>query len=232
MNQFPLDIASIRSKILRFNPVMGESFSSAFVPLIVNADGSNTPLGNTLDLNNNFVSSDFKLLGTEGGLVTTTGVNKYIDTGFIPDNVAEFGLNDCGFGYMGKISAGYIDILSTNTASQPPTSSFRSYSGHISVNGSSVGNTQFETYAITMAFNFATRNNNAQFDLYCSGVISTLTSASVSKSTSTFKYGVWSSGQSGVAQLMPYVITKGLNTSEEAILRTAITSLQSKLGRI
>ena len=103
--------------------------------------------------------------------------------------MAEFGLNDCGFGYMGKITNSYIDILSTNVASQPPTSSFRSYLGHISVNGSSVGNTQFETYAITMAFNFATRNNNAQFDLYCSGVKSTLTSASVSKSTSTFKYG-------------------------------------------
>ena len=117
-------------------------------------------------------------------------------------------------------------------ASQPPTSSFYSYVGNIAVNGSSVAYTQFQTYALTMAFNFATRNNNAQFDLYCSGVKSTLTSASVSKSTSTFKYGVWSSGQSGIAQLMPYVITKGLNTSEEAILRTAITSLQSKLGRI
>jgi len=232
MNQFLLDIASIRSKILRFNPVMGESFSSAFIPLIVNADGSNTPLGNTLDLNNNFVSADFKLIGQSGGLLIANGVNKYIDTGFIPNNVAEFGLNDCGFGYMGRISSGSIDILSTNRYNEPPTSSFNSGSGNISVNGSNVGNTQFGAYAPTMAFNFATRNNNAQFDLYCSGVKSTLTSASVSKSISAFKYGVWSSGQSGVAQLMPYVITKGLNTSEEAILRTAITSLQSKLGRI
>lgn len=232
MNQFIMDIASIRSKVLRFNPIMGESFSSAFIPLIVNADGSNTPLGNALDLNNNFVTADFKLIGTSGGLLIASGVNKYMDTGFIPNDITEFGLNDCGFGYMGKITNSYIDILSTNRFNQPPTSSFSSYYGFIAVNGSSVGYTQFETYALTMAFNFATRNNNTQFDLYCSGVKSTHTSASVSKSTSTFKYGVWSSGQSGVAQLMPYVITKGLNSTEEAILRTAITSLQTKLGRI
>lgn len=232
MNQFLLDIASIRSKILRFNPIMGESFSSAFIPLIVNSDGSNTPLGNALDLNNNFVSADFKLIGQSGGLLIASGVNKYMDTGFIPNNITEFGLNDCGFGYMGKLTNAYVDIFSTSINAQPPTSTFYSYNGTIALNGNIVTNTQYGTYAISMAFNFATRNNNTQFDLYCSGVKSTHTSASVSKSISTFKYGIWSSGQTGTAQLMPYVITKGLNTSEEAILRTAITSLQSKLGRI
>ena len=171
MNQLLLDIASIRSKILRFNPIMGESFSSAFIPLIVNSDGSNTPLGNTLDLNNNFVSADFKLIGTAGGLVTTTGVNKYIDTGFIPNNITEFGLNDCGFGHFGKVTNQNIDILATNAVGSSQNTCMNS-AGFTSLNSLSIA-TNYYNYYNLMGFYFATRNNSSQIDSYCSGAEAT-----------------------------------------------------------
>lgn len=230
MNQFLLDIASIRSKILRFNPIMGESFSSAFIPLIVNSDGSNTPLGNALDLNNNFLSADFKLIGTSGGLLISSGVNKYIDTGFIPNNITEFGLNDCGMGHFGKVTNQSIDILSTNTLGVIPNTMINT-SGFAASNSGNIA-TNYYNYYNLLGFNLVTRNTSNQIDSYCAGSKATYNLNSTTKPTSTFKYGTWSSGQSSAAQLLGYVLTKGLNASEEAILRTAITSLHSKLGRI
>ena len=45
LNQFMATIQPMRSKIIRFNPLWGETFSSIFVPLIVNTDAQTRQSG-------------------------------------------------------------------------------------------------------------------------------------------------------------------------------------------
>lgn len=232
MNQFLLDISSIRSKILRFNAIAGETFASAFIPLIVNADGNNTPLGGALDLNNNFTSGDFKNIGAAGGLKVTSWQTKYIDLNFNPSLISEFGLNDCGFGYYGKTD-GYQTVMSVLDIGSANNIVMHTNSGQVAISQATSSNTIYASYFSVMAFNYATRLNSASFDMYCNGTKANYTATSTSKPNGNFRYGVFSSGQSAnLLNMMPYVLTKGLNTSEEAILRSAIVSLISKLGRI
>lgn len=79
-----IDSAGLRSKIFRLNLFCGGDLSSCLVPVYTGSSYSGAISGGSIDLNNNFVSSDYSELGFAGGL-KGNGSNKWLDTG-LPQN--------------------------------------------------------------------------------------------------------------------------------------------------
>lgn len=83
---------SIRNLIVRENWFCGD-FLAAFVPLFRNATGSAGYAGGAIDINRNYISSEYNETGANSGL-KGNGVNRYIETGIMPFQVADLPLND------------------------------------------------------------------------------------------------------------------------------------------
>ena len=84
----------MRHKIVRFNPLFGETFASIFVPLIVNTDGGITPIGGAIDTNVGFVQNDWTFWGGGNGTLYNGNTFKYLNPNLNPSLVAEFGQDD------------------------------------------------------------------------------------------------------------------------------------------
>ena len=111
LNQFMATIQAMRSKIVRFNPLWGETIASIFVPLIVNTDGSTTPIGNPTDANSGLVEANWNFYGEVA--LTNSNLLKYISTSFNAYSVAEVGQDDICVATIVKSYGGFSsrDIL-------------------------------------------------------------------------------------------------------------------------
>lgn len=229
LNQFMIDITSIRSRIIRMNLCYGETFASTSIPIIVNTDGSATPTGPALDTMVNFVSGDYTFNGTMGlggGLYSLNQI-KYIDTGLDVSTTTEFGQDDCSFGMhvLSNIgNNGYAHGIKAGT-------NLGTYCGGALqdfINNTGVG-------VITTGgrmFNILTRNNSANFYKIYNGVKYTYTAASTAKQSSTIKLGTFAQpGSSFALTLYGYFVGKSLDASQEAILRGAWSTLMAKIVR-
>lgn len=78
---------NIRDRLIRENWFTG-NFQSAFVPLFINSDGSQSPVGFPNDINHNFSSAEYIDTGIVRGL-QGNGVNKYIETGLNPALISQ-----------------------------------------------------------------------------------------------------------------------------------------------
>ncbi len=83
---------NIRSLLLRENWFCGD-FNASFVPVFVNGNGNAVPYGFSIDVNNNYSSSEYSQTGPESGL-KGNAFNRYIETGFNPYLIDEIGVND------------------------------------------------------------------------------------------------------------------------------------------
>ncbi|MBK9331071.1 MAG: hypothetical protein IPM96_01400 [Ignavibacteria bacterium] len=86
---------NIRENILRENWFCG-NFNAAFVPIIINSDGSAAALGNFIDSNRNFTPNNFSDTGKYSGL-RGNGIDQYLTTGFKPFSIPEFPINESYF---------------------------------------------------------------------------------------------------------------------------------------
>lgn len=230
LNQFMIDIASVRTKIFRFNPLYGETFQSCFVPLIVNDNSSGTPLGSALDTNYGILSSQWKNIGIDGAIKLPSGGPFYIDTGFIPNEQALYGLNDCSFGILSNVAG------DANTRSDFGTISIggtqESYITHgnaqAALNGTNITHGGYNSNSVSIV----SRISNSEFCVYKNGVKQQFTNSSVGKSINSFKLG--HSVSSNVIKTFTggYFIGKGLTDAEELTIRSAWVSLIQKTGRI
>ena len=105
-------IQPMRSKIVRFNPLWGETFASIFVPLIVNTDGSNTPIGGGVDTNVGWTESNWSFIGSSA--LTNNNQVKYISIPINPYAVQELGQNDICIGVVVKINSNGPQTAITN----------------------------------------------------------------------------------------------------------------------
>lgn len=231
LNQFMLDIALIRSKILRFNPLWGETFASCFIPLIVNDNGSNIPLGLALDANYSILSSQWKNIGSGGAFSLSVNSINYLDTGFIPNNQPLYGLNNCSFGFFGNIiPTGWNDRLDFGTGNGGETngSQISNGEGKFSINGG------VAAIATTIVVRPVTINrlNSSEFVLFRNGTSQVISSSSVGKSTGSFKLGNIISGNGGKVLMGGYFIGKGLTDLEVSVFNSAWITLITKTGRI
>lgn len=229
LNQFMIDITSIRSRIIRMNLCYGETFASTSIPIIVNTNGSATPTGPALDTLVNFVSGDYTFNGTMGlggGLYSLNQI-KYIDTGLDVSTTSEFGQDDCSFG---------MHVL-TNIGSNGYAHGIKAGTNLGTYCGSGLQDFMNSNGAVILGtggrmFNILTRNNSATFDKIYNGVKYTYTAASTTKQSSTMKLGTFfQPGSVFYLTLYGYFVGKSLDASQEAILRGAWSTLMTKIIR-
>lgn len=228
LNQFMIDITSIRSRIIRMNLCYGETFASTSIPIIVNTNGSATPTGPALDTLVNYVSGDYTFNGTMGlggGLYSLNQI-KYIDTGLDVSTTSEFGQDDCSFGMhvltnIGSNGYAYGIKAGTNLGAYCG-GGLQDFMNSVGVPVIATGGRMFDMF---------TRNNSATFDKIYNGVKYTYTAASTTKQSSTMKLGAFAQPGGFYLTLYGYFVGKSLDSSQEAILRGAWSTLMTKIVR-
>lgn len=229
LNQFMADIQPMRSKIVRFNPLWGETFSSLFVPLIVNTDGSTTPIGNPTDANVGFVEANWSFFG--GIALTNFYSLKYISTSFNAFNVAEVDKDDIcvativksGGGYSYLFSGGenlkaniHLNIVSVQSAA---------------INSNSVASVPNTAVSNTRQVLFYNRTKSTEFEVHKNGVKQIVPAPSTAVEDSNLVIG--SPGSFNYLYLIGgYLISKGLTDTEISLFTGAWNTLIAKIGRI
>ena len=229
LNQFMATIQPMRSKIVRFNPLWGETFASIFVPLIVNTDGSTTPIGNPTDANVGFVEANWNFVGEIA--LTNNNQVKYISTSFNAYSVAEVDKDDIcvalivksGGSYSYLFSGGenlkaniHLNIVSVQSAA---------------INSNSVANVPNTAVALTRQVLFYNRTKSTEFEVHKNGVKQIVPAPSTPIVDSNLVIGS-SSALNYLALVGGYLISKGLTDTEISLFSGAWNTLIAKIGRI
>jgi len=235
LNNFVLNIASIRSKVLRFNLYTGETFASAFIPIVVGPD-STTVLGGLTDTNVNFTSSQWQTVGTLGGLLQNS--NRYIDTGFNGSTISQFGQNDFGMGIS------FWGFTNNNGGAIMGNSNYtiNSWSSSTATVNWNIGSTStsavpFNTIpTTTKTILISTRTGATSCASYVMGSKTSFTTSSTTKTNSNIlvftSNGTTVPSQSNnTGASGGYFLSTGLTDSDETTLRGAWTSFNTALGR-
>ena len=229
LNQFMATIQPMRSKIVRFNPLWGETFASIFVPLIVNTDGSTTPIGNPTDANVGFVEANWNFYGE----IALTNVNylKYISTSFNAYSVAEVDKDDICVALIVKSGGTFSFLFSGgwNLRAQIHLNTVSNQSAAINSNVvASVPNT---AVAYTRQVLFYNRTKSTEFEVHKNGVKQIVPAPSTAVEDSNLIIG--SSSVFNYLNLIGgYLISKGLTDTEISLFTGAWNTLIAKIGRI
>lgn len=231
LNQFMATIQPMRSKIVRFNPLWGETFASIFVPLIVNTDGSTTPIGNPTDANVGFVEANWSFTGELA--LTNSSQLKYISTSFNPFNVSEVGQDDICVATIVKANP-----LSQNTYLFTGGGNLRA---NINGNTVSLQNASFNSSSVASVPNtaiintrqvlFYNRTKSTEFEVHKNGVKQIVPAPSTAVEDSNLIIGN-SSVLNNLLLVGGYLISKGLTDTEISLFSGAWNTLIAKIGRI
>lgn len=231
LNQFLADIQPMRSKIVRFNPLWGETFSSLFVPLIVNTDGSTTPIGNPTDANVGFVEANWNFFGEIA--LSNANYLKYISTSFNAFNVSEVGQDDICVALIVKSSgssqSSYLFTgggnLRANIHGSVASSQYASF------NSSSVASVPNTAVNYTRQVLFYNRTKSTEFEVHKNGVKQIVPAPSTTVDNSNLIIGS-SSVLNYLLLVGGYLISKGLTETEISLFSGAWNTLIAKIGRI
>ena len=231
LNQFMATIQPMRSKIVRFNPLWGETFASIFVPLIVNTDGSTTPIGNPTDANVGFVEANWNFWGELA--LTNSSQLKYISTSFNPFNVSEVGQDDICVATIVKASTlGYNSYLFTGGGNLRANINGNTVSlQNASFNSSSVASVPNTAVINTRQVLFYNRTKSTEFDVHKNGVKQIVPAPSTAVEDSNLVIGHNSSNNIHYI-VGGYLISKGLTGTEISLFSGAWNTLIAKIGRI
>jgi hypothetical protein len=235
LNNFVLALSGIRSKILRFNLLTGETFASAFIPIIVGPD-STTVLGGLTDTNVNFTSSQWQTVGNFGGLYVNGG--KYIDTGFNQSTISQFGQNDFGMGlsFWGLTNNNGAAIMGNSNYTIASWSSTTATVNWL-IGSTSTSAVPFSTIPSTGKQIFiSTRTGASACASYVMGSKTSFTTASTTKTNSNIlvftQNGTTIPAQSNnTGASGGYFLSTGLTDSDETTIRGAWATFNSSLGR-
>ena len=230
LNQFMATIQPMRSKIVRFNPLWGETFASIFVPLIVNTDGSTTPIGNPTDANVGFVEANWNFTG-EIALTNSYSLT-YISTSFNAFNVSEVGQDDMCVALIVK-SGNYNQnsVLFTGGGNLMANIHGNIASSQIaSFNSSSVASVPNTAAVYTRQVLFYNRTKSTEFEVHKNGVKQIVPAPSTAVEDSNLIIG--SSSTNYLNLIGGYLISKGLTDTEISLFSGAWNALIAKIGRI
>ena len=231
LNQFMATIQPMRSKIVRFNPLWGETFASIFVPLIVNTDGSTTPIGNPTDANVGFVEANWNFWGELA--LTNSNLLKYISTSFNPFNVSEVGQDDiCVATIVKAHTLGYNSYLFTGGGNLRANINGNTVSlQNASFNSSSVASVPNTAVLNTRQVLFYNRTKSTEFEVHKNGVKQIVPAPSTAVEDSNLVIGHNSSNNIHYI-VGGYLISKGLTDTEISLFSGAWNTLIAKIGRI
>lgn len=231
LDQFDRDISAFRDKIFRLNFFIGADLNSVIIPFYYNLDNSSTPLGNSTDVNNNFVSGDYS---TTTGLLGN-GSTKYLATGFNPNSVTQMDLNSAGVVvFTHTADAGdYEDVATTDGTNSTRINPFI---GATSTRGIVHASTTHDrTNSGNAGFYAVIRQASTTTKTYEAGVQIGLTSAVASVAKPNSEINIFRRGGTGVSysprRLKGYAITAGLTDSEVLLLYQAWVRFHTSVGR-
>ena len=230
LNQFMADIQPMRSKIVRFNPLFGETFASIFVPLIVNTDGSTTPIGNPTDANVGFVEANWNFAGE----IALTNLNslKYISTSFNAFNVSEVGLDDICVATIVLGTSSQTSFLYTAGVNLKANINGNIASlQYASFNSSSVASVPNTAVVYTRQVLFYNRTKSTEFEVHKNGVKQIVPAPSTPIEDSNLVIGSPDS-LNYLYLIGGYLISKGLTDTEISLFSGAWNTLIAKIGRI
>lgn len=229
---FNTAVAPIRDKIVRFNPFTGADLTAALVPLYFNTNGSATPVGNSTDTNNGFVSGDYALAT---GLGDGSNTAKFLQTGVIPSTNATVSQDDMTFG---------IWLLNNLTSDKVMMSSWNgdgAYGANLiygrraanlkytGVNTAS-GGTPSVTCTDERGMNLLSRLSGTGYTYTLNGADQGVTAASAQENNSEFRlFG--RAASFGTNKAAGYIIAAGLSSVNRTILYNAWAALNSAIGR-
>lgn len=234
---FTVEISSIRSKIVRFNPFAGNNLTTACVPLY-RGTSTGVVYGNAIDVNSGttaFVSGDYTRTGGLGNAGNTTA---YLRTGIISSAISALGQNSIALGIwllndwgpIGRVSIGCTD--GTRVALIFPR-----YTGDIFraiINRGSTTGGVTNTNAVGLWI--GSRTTSTEVKQY-KNADSVYTHAQVSSGETTTEFWVMAYNNNGAIQYPEirkstgYIIASGLTTAEIVILYNAWNKLKTAFGR-
>lgn len=229
LNQFMATIQPMRSKIVRFNPLWGETFTSIFVPLIVNTDGSTTPIGNPTDANVGFVEANWNFTGEVA--LTNSNSLKYISTSFNAYSVAEVDKDDICVALIVKSSGTFSYLFSGGENLKANIHINNALSQYAAINSNSVANVPNTAVGSIRQVLFYNRTKSTEFEVHKNGVKQIVPAPSTPIENSNLVIG--SSSSLNVLNLIGgYLISKGLTDTEISLFSGAWNTLIAKIGRI
>ena len=230
LHTFFADIQPMRHKIVRFNPLWGETFASIFVPLIVNTDGGITPIGGAIDTNVGFVQSDWTFWGGGNGTLYNNNTIKYLNPNLNPSLVAEFGQDDMCLAarfiphqsifFQNHNTPSLSTIFALNYISSPAYNKVAINSAQIS----NIPNFNLPTSA-SLYFN---RVSNSEIEVWYNNIKYTGNAPSspiLDSNLIVGSYGI------NTLRFFGYLISKGLTPPEIALFDSAWNALMSKIGK-
>lgn len=237
INVFITEIATIRSKIIRFNPFAGANLITACVPLF-RGESLGKVYGNAIDVNSGstvFQSADYT---RTGGLGSNPNFSKYLNTGVILSAIGVSSQNSLTLGSFSLSDAvgNYIDIGGSDGTRY--SFSYTRYSPGIlrySMN-SGVVPTGGVANASTIAMILASRTD-ATTQKYYINADSVYTHSVNSNGEPTTEIYAMALNNNGTAygfsnrKLSGYIIAAGLTTAEVVILYNAWNKLKIAFGR-
>ena len=227
LNQFMAAIQPMRSKIVRFNPLWGETFASIFVPLIVNTDGSNTPIGGGVDINVGWTESNWSFIGSSA--LTNNNQVKYISIPINPYAVQELGQDDICIGFVVKINSNASQTALTNGGNiQCTISNIPNYQSS-ALNSSSITNVPNSNAFNLLREIYLNRVNSQEFICQQNDIVQVVPAISSPPDSANILLG--GTSNSLMQYVGGYLIAKGLTPLEISTIRAAWMNLIKKIGR-
>jgi len=224
---------SIRHLLSRENWFCGD-FNSAFVPLFVNADGSDAVLGYSIDSNYNFPSNEYSDTGLLSGW-KGNGMDRYISTGFNPFEISSFSINDAHFmiySMSDTVDAGRIGCRKTDDG-------FYFYPRYINGNTYfSINSMEEDVITLPSSRNYISVQKVSQqlADVfYRDNQVNTIQHATSRKPNMNLLIGAFNN--SGLVRnhismrLGGYSLGKSMSTYQQQIHYNAVLRLMKRLGR-
>ena len=227
--QFMATIQPMRSKIVRFNPLWGETFASIFVPLIVNTDGSTTPIGNPTDANVGFVEANWAFYGEIA--LTNSNSYKYISTSFNAYSVAEVDKDDICVALIVKSGGSFSYLFSGGENLKANIHINNVFMQNAAINSSSVASVPNTAVGNTRQVLFYNRTKSTEFEVHKNGVKQIVPAPSTTVDNSNLIIGS-SSVFNYLSLVGGYLISKGLTDTEISLFTGAWNALIAKIGRI
>jgi hypothetical protein len=227
LNQFMAAIQPMRSKIVRFNPLWGETFASIFVPLIVNTDGSTTPIGGGVDMNVGWTESNWSFIGSSA--LTNNNQVKYISIPINPYAVQELGQDDICIGFVVKVYSNALQTALTNGGNiQCNISNVLNFQSS-ALNSSSITNVPNNNAGNLLREIYLNRVNLQEFICQQNDIVQVVPAISSPPDSANILLG--GTSNSVMQYVGGYLIAKGLTPLEISTIRAAWMNLIKKIGR-
>jgi hypothetical protein len=234
------DRGAFRSAIYRFNPFAGGNLSGCLVPLYRGPTFGGTTFGNANDTNVNFVSGDFAETGATGGL-KGNGTNKYLDTGLTLGNIGSvlsLHMSASGTSLETGASASRTTLVGVITSAATNAAILWGRDSAGTGRGAYAGNFNgiYGTSTATESHIIFSRSSSTAANLYQGGASVSSSATGAAAAAGTASFGVFALGGSlagtyTAARMRSYSIGTSLNATQAAAFSSAVSALNTALGR-